>query len=583
MSAAGSSDPVPNLSASASKSKKKSKKKRGAGSKPDGNHSAVVNGNGAAAASEVDVGDETEPELLTKTIANDTSTDDDDDVDDLPDPSDPISPLSNGNGARNFISSAVAVGIARSRSNQSITPPILASNTDERLEALVKERDSLRIEVIELRKSLENIQEKHEEEITGLQGQLEDSQTGKEHFETQYRSLLGRVNGIKASLGDRLKADAEKLEQARSQIEDLEEQNHGLQETNEALAADISRLRKESESQASEIANLRSRANLSQQNWIKERDELIQREAFAREEFENAKQAMQDWEVLAMDERSLRETLGDRVTELEEQLSAQREAYEKAASERDSQSLTVDGLQRALQDIQDARKRELRELVEHSQSQLEELRKQLQAAEEASSSSKAALEATQKELERASPFEKEVKEKNLLIGKLRHEAVTLNDHLTKALRILKKGKPEDNVDRQIVTNYLLHFLAIDRSDPKKFEALQLIAALLNWNDEQREQAGLARPGASNNSLRIPLSPFRRTPSTPSLNTDHLNATNSGNSKESLAELWSNFLEHEAAQEGANSRRDSRATPPTSAGGVDAKSRSDAGLGITESK
>ena len=145
------------------------------------------------------------------------------------------------------------------------------------------------------------------------------------------------------------------MEQARSQIEDLEEQNHGLQESNEALAVDISRLRKESESQASEIANLRSRANLSQQNWIKERDELIQREAFAREEFENAKQAMQDWEVVAMNERSLRETLGDRVTELEEQLSAQREAYEKAASERDSQSLTVDGLQRALQDIQDGK------------------------------------------------------------------------------------------------------------------------------------------------------------------------------------------------------------------------------------
>jgi len=145
------------------------------------------------------------------------------------------------------------------------------------------------------------------------------------------------------------------LEQARSQIEDLEEQNRGLQETNETLVADISRLRKESESQASEIANLRSRANLSQQNWIKERDELIQREAFAREEFENAKQEMQDWEVLAMDERSLRETLNDRVTELEEQLSAQREAYEKAASERDSQNLTVDGLQRALQDIQDGK------------------------------------------------------------------------------------------------------------------------------------------------------------------------------------------------------------------------------------
>jgi hypothetical protein len=106
----------------------------------------------------------------------------------------------------------------------------------------------------------------------------------------------------------------------------------------------------------------------------------------------------------------------------------------------------------------------------------------VQAAEEAATSSKATLITTQKELERALPFEKEVKEKNLLIGKLRHEAVTLNEHLTKALRILKKGRPEENVDRQIVTNYILHFLAIDRSDPKKFEALQLIASLLNWND-----------------------------------------------------------------------------------------------------
>ena len=145
--------------------------------------------------------------MLQKAIANDTAADDDD-VDDPPDSSDPISPLSNGNGARNSISSAVAVGIARSHSNQSITPPIMASDTDERLEALVKERDSLRVEVIELRKSLENIQEKHEEEVTGLQEQLEDSQAGKGHFETQYRNLLGRVNGIKASLGDRLKADA---------------------------------------------------------------------------------------------------------------------------------------------------------------------------------------------------------------------------------------------------------------------------------------------------------------------------------------------------------------------------------------
>jgi hypothetical protein len=77
------------------------------------------------------------------------------------------------------------------------------------------------------------------------------------------------------------------------------------------------------------------------------------RDAQAREKFEEARQAMQDWEVLALEERSQREHLSDRVTELEEQAMAHNEAYERAVSERDSQSQTVDGLQRALRDIQD--------------------------------------------------------------------------------------------------------------------------------------------------------------------------------------------------------------------------------------
>ena len=94
-----------------------------------------------------------------------------------------------------------------------------------------------------------------------------------------------------------------------------------------------------------------------------------------------------------------------------------------------------------------ARRRELRELVENSQAQVENLRKQLQEVEGRANDATNSLESTKKDLERALPFEKEVKEKNLLIGKLRHEAVILNDHLTKALRYLKKGKTEDTIDK----------------------------------------------------------------------------------------------------------------------------------------
>jgi len=147
----------------------------------------------------------------------------------------------------------------------------------------------------------------------------------------------------------------EELSNARTQIEELHEENRTVKQTNQDLQSTISQLQIDSRQHADEVATLRSRSNLSQTNWAKERDELISKEAFARDEFESARQAMQDWEVLAMEERSLRENLGDRVAELEDQLNSQREMYERVARERDDQNSTVDGLQRALQDIQDGK------------------------------------------------------------------------------------------------------------------------------------------------------------------------------------------------------------------------------------
>jgi chromosome segregation ATPase len=199
--------------------------------------------------------------------------------------------------------------------------------------------------------------------------------------------------------------------------------------------------------QSKELASIRSRGNLSQQNWSKERDDLIEREAYSREQYQNAEQAMREWEVLALEERSIRKDLTERAGDLEDQVSGLKEGLAKATAERDTNSNTVDGLQRALQEIQTARKRELRDLAETSQAEADQLRTQLAQAQSSSASAVRDLATVRAELERALPFEKEVREKNLLIGKLRHEAVTLNEHLTKALRFLKKGKPEDNVDR----------------------------------------------------------------------------------------------------------------------------------------
>lgn len=427
------------------------------------------------------------------------------------------------------------------------------SDPSARLEAMQQDRDNLRNEVSQMRQALEQLRTDHTDELSNVRDELSQTQHGKEVAENQYRVLLEKVNTIRSQLGERLKADAAELEQARGRIEDLESERDTAQEENERLQGSISDLSRQTESQASEIDSLRSRTSLSTSNWAKERDDLLAREAYVREELEVAKQAMQDWEILATEERSRREAQDERVQELEERMDTQRQAYERVKNEAETQSSTVDGLQRALRDLQDERKRELREMVEQSQAQLDDLRKQSQAAEERAAELGQKLGATQKELERALPFEKEVKEKNLLIGKLRHEAVILNDHLTKALRFLKRGRPEDNVDRQLVTNHFMQFLALDRSDPKKFQVLQLIAALLGWDEQQKEQAGLLRQGSGTGALRVPASPFRRTPSTPSLG-EFVPESPSSATRESLAELWSEFLEREAESGGAGSSR-----------------------------
>ncbi|KAL4751549.1 hypothetical protein BDW72DRAFT_92670 [Aspergillus terricola var. indicus] len=200
-----------------------------------------------------------------------------------------------------------------------------------------------------MRKSLEEIQSKHRTDMQALQSKLNDAESKKEHAESQYRGLLERVNTIKAQLGERLKEDAEEISQARSRIEELEEQNSS---TKEEYEAKISELSEENQRMVKELSELRERTNLSQQNWLREKDDLLEQESYLQSEFEQAKEAMHNWEVLAMEERSIRENLGEKVLDLEEQLTTLKDAYERSSAERDSQAAAVDGLQRALQEIQ---------------------------------------------------------------------------------------------------------------------------------------------------------------------------------------------------------------------------------------
>jgi hypothetical protein len=75
-----------------------------------------------------------------------------------------------------------------------------------------------------------------------------------------------------------------------------------------------------------------------------------------------------------------------------------------------------------------------------------------------------------------------------------------------ALRRLRRGAANTNVDRRLVTNILLTFLNTPREDTKRFEMLGLLSSILSWSDDERARAGLQRRGA--NSASAANSPAR---------------------------------------------------------------------------
>jgi chromosome segregation ATPase len=145
----------------------------------------------------------------------------------------------------------------------------------------------------------------------------------------------------------------EDLAQTKQQLEELEEQNNSLNDIIDDVRGENFKLREEKDAANKELSAVRNRLNLAQQNWNQEKDELINAERYTKEDYEAARQAMQDWEVIAMEERSVRESLSGRVVELEELLVSQKTAYDQISSEYEKQESTMSGLQRALQEIQE--------------------------------------------------------------------------------------------------------------------------------------------------------------------------------------------------------------------------------------
>ncbi|KAJ3932917.1 MAG: hypothetical protein NXY57DRAFT_1000924 [Lentinula lateritia] len=376
--------------------------------------------------------------------------------------------------------------------------------------------------------------------IEALQRELQRTREEKEALGTQYRNLLAKLTQMRTTLGNKLKQDAEELDRREQLVQQLTAQNDDLNSTLETLKEELISASEESARTAAELDNMRNRAfqETTHESLLRER-ELRETQT----ELEQCRLERDEWERVALQERAFSEDARSAAESITRDLELEKEKRARELAELALQRERGDNLQSVLQDFQAAKEHELRQAVKDYESQLIQVTQSLAEYKHRALTAETSLEESQTNNSRAQELEKEVKEKTVLVNKLRHEAVIINEHLMEALRRLRKNSSDTNVDRRLVTNVLLSFLTTPRADAKRFEMLSLLSSILSWSDIEREKAGLQR--SHQPSVISPSSSFWRRTSTsdgPGKSAD-LQKTDE---TESFSRLWVEFLLTEAA-------------------------------------
>ncbi|KIO21248.1 hypothetical protein M407DRAFT_15839 [Tulasnella calospora MUT 4182] len=330
-------------------------------------------------------------------------------------------------------------------------------------------------------------------DVEKLQLELERTRAEKDVLADQYNGLLAKLTTMRNTLGNKLREDAEELDRREQLIQQFTTQNEELNVSVTTLRDELVLASNESAKLSEELSLIRSRAVEESAHEASIREGQILE---LQNELEICRTERDEWERVAQQESMA----ADEARSLLD--SARREwEIEEAQREKDAQDLAMEkeksaNLQSVLEDFQAAKDAEIRSALADYELQILQTTQSLAEFKSRALSAEAELSEVGSNAGRLAEVEQELKDKAALIAKLRHENVIANEHLTEALRRLRKNASDENVDRRLVTNVILSYLTTARGDSKRFEMLSLLASILSWSDAERETAGLQKQSAA---------------------------------------------------------------------------------------
>lgn len=198
----------------------------------------------------------------------------------------------------------------------------------------------------------------------------------KQKSESAYNSLLHKVNDIRKSLTTRFQQNEAQLTANAETIDRLESENQALTETVSTLQNEISSLSSDNCTLSEQIITLRREITSyhhKETEWDRERSRLEKAKRQLDADVDNLRLSLTNWERTASEEHSIAESSRDRIVLLEEEIASYRDHQDAARAEAERCREEADKFRHALRDVQEERKRELREVVEGMEAQIERL------------------------------------------------------------------------------------------------------------------------------------------------------------------------------------------------------------------
>ncbi|KAJ3310417.1 hypothetical protein HDU93_005378, partial [Gonapodya sp. JEL0774] len=183
-----------------------------------------------------------------------------------------------------------------------------------------------------------------------------------------------------------------------------------------------------------------------------------------RADMEKLQAEKSEWDAHLARERDESERWKRAVMEIEEDVRRAGEERERWRKEAERAGTAVLNLQGVLEQFQAAREADVQTAAEGLKRQVAQLSEDLGVWKAKAEEAEAKLKTFERDSPGVQKLQKELSEKNVLVGRLRADVILLQKHLSEAMghmKTMSEGK-DNNVDRRLISNLVLNFLQMPR-------------------------------------------------------------------------------------------------------------------------